>query len=129
MSDWTDELKEQVSARYLEEMEAFEEEDRGNHSTEVCKALAEEFEKTQNGVRIILMNMGTYIKKPDSAAKSSSSGGTGTKRVSKAQAQDDLKTAIQAFDNELVDEDIIDKMSGKACQYFTGVIQKMAMSQ
>lgn len=127
MSEWTQELKDELSARYLEEMEAFPEEERGKHSTEVCKSLAEEFEKTPNGVRIILMNMGTYIKKPDSAA--SSTGSTGTKRVSKAQAQEDLKTALKSFDQDIIDDDIIDKMSGKACQYFTGVIQKMLMSQ
>lgn len=126
MSTWTPELKEEVIARYQEEISQYEEADRGNHSVSICEILAKEFDKTVNGVRMILNKADVYIKKPDAATRSSAAKSGGGTRVSKAQAQADLVAQIEAFDADLVDSDIIDKMSGKACQYFVGLLQKMA---
>ena len=47
--------------------------------------------------------------------------GTGSTRVSKADAQDALTAALSDA-GQSVDEDVISKLTGKAAQYFTGVI-------
>lgn len=71
-----------------------------------------------------------YIKKPAGASSTASSGssgksGGGTARVSKAEAQKQLTDAISAINPELVDAAIIEKLTGKAAQYFTGVILEL----
>lgn len=130
MSEWTQEQKDELVARYQEEMDKFPEEEKGQHSTEVCTALAKEFDKTTNGVRIILTKADVYIKKtPTAKAATSNSSGGGTKRINKAQAHEELKGVISTVDQDLIDEEIISKLTGKAAQYITGVIQQAVALQ
>jgi hypothetical protein len=72
---------------------------------------------------MILTKAGVYVKKTPAAAKSSggSTGGGGT-RVSKAAAAEALIAALGDAGQE-VDEEIVAKLTGKASQYFTKVIQ------
>ena len=88
-------------------------------SMESVAEIAEELEESPNGVRMILTKAGVYIKKAQANGNGgASSGGT---RVSKQAAQDALIAAIN--DKGLdVDEDIISKLTGKAAQYFTGLL-------
>jgi hypothetical protein len=67
---------------------------------------------------MILTRAGVYVKK--SPTRSSSSNSTGG-RVSKADAQNTLRYAIQDAGQE-VDMSIIDKLTGKAAVYITGII-------
>jgi hypothetical protein len=93
------------------------------NSVEIVKEIAEEFEESPNGVRMVLTKAGVYVKKGAGAASGESkaaSGGGGT-RVSKAGAQDALVAAITDA-GQTVDEEIISKLTGKAAQYFAGVI-------
>lgn len=130
MSDWTDELKQEVVAQYEAEMSKLDEEERGQQSTEVCKQIAKDLDKTTNGVRMILTKAGVYIKKTPTAKSATSSSSTGgTKRVNKAQAIEELKGAIQLIDEELIEDDVISKLTGKAAQYFTGVIKQAVALQ
>ena len=69
---------------------------------------------------MILTKQGVYIKKDPAAASPSKA--SGTTRVSKADAQESLVAAIRDAGGE-VDEEIISKLTGKAAQYFTKVIQ------
>jgi len=108
---WTDEQKQEVIAAY----EAAE--PTPENSMEIVAELAEEYEQSPNGVRIILARAGVYVKK-DSASKAKSGGGT---RVSKAAAQEALAAALEAA-GEVADMEVIEKMTGKAAQYFTAVI-------
>lgn len=110
---WTDEKREEVIAAY----EAAE--PTAENSMEIVKELAEQFEESPNGVRMILTRAGVYVKKAG-AAKGAAKGGGGT-RVSKAAAQEDLVKAISDAGQE-VDEDVISKLTGKAAQYLAGVI-------
>ena len=89
-------------------------------SMEIVKELADEYEESPNGVRMILTKAGVYVKKTPSttSSKSGSSGGT---RVSKAAAAEALTAALTDAGQE-IDEDIVSKLTGKAAQYFTGVI-------
>lgn len=116
MSDWTDEVREEVIAKYKAANPTPE------NSVEIVSELAEEFDKTPNGVRMILSKAGVYIKKEAAAAASSSKASTGTPRVSKADAIASLATAIEATGQEPNDE-ILSKLTGKAAVYFKEVIE------
>ena len=86
---------------------------------EIVKEIADELQESPNGVRMILTKAGVYVKK----AQASGNGGasTGGSRVSKQAAQDSLVAAITDKGLE-PDMDIISKMTGKAAQYFAGLM-------
>ena len=86
-------------------------------SMEIVKDVADSLGESPNGVRMILTRAGVYVKKL--TTRSSSSNSTG--RVSKTDAQNTLRDAIQDAGQE-VDMSIIDKLTGKAAVYITGII-------
>ena len=92
-------------------------------SMEVVKEIADELNESPNGVRMILTRAGVYVKKTP-ASGSSKSNGTGGGRVSKADAQEALSSAISDAGLE-VDESIISKLTGKAAVYLTGIVEKL----
>ena len=114
---WTDELKSKV-------IEAYE---AGNptpeNSTELIKDIAEDMEQSANGVRMVLVQAGVYIKKEasTSTSKTSTSKSTSAPRVSKESQIAELRTAIEAKGGE-IDDEILSKLTGKAAAYFTKVI-------
>ena len=88
-------------------------------SMEIVKEIAEELNESPNGVRMILTKAGVYVKKAQATGNGGAS--SGGSRVSKQAAQDALTAAI--IDKGLtVDEDIISKLTGKAAQYFAGLL-------
>lgn len=111
---WTDEKKAEVIAAY----EAAD--PTPESSMEIVKEIAEEFEESPNGVRMILTKAGVYVKKTPASGgeKKATTGGT---RVSKAAAVEALAAAISDAGQE-ADEEILSKLTGKAAQYFTTVI-------
>lgn len=123
MSQWTPELKEKVIAMYQENMPTAE------NSTEIVKEIAEELELTANGVRMVLIQAGVYVKKEvastggttkTSSTDGKKAAGTGTKRVSKEDSIASLKAKIEAAGKE-VDDDILDKLTGKAAVYLASL--------
>jgi hypothetical protein len=120
MSAWNDELKEKVIKMYQDADPSPE------TSTEIIKDIAEEIEMSPNGVRMVLVQAGVYIKK-EAGGSSTAKGGSTTKkessgRVSKESAIADLRAAIEAK-GAAVDEDIIGKLTGKAAVYLLSVIK------
>lgn len=118
MSQWTDELKQEVIAKYEAAGPTPE------SSTEIIKDIAEEIEMSPNGVRMVLIQAGVYVKKDPAAGTTKTStktAGEGSKRVSKESAIADLKAKIESMGKE-VDEDILGKLTGKAAVYLLGVI-------
>lgn len=121
MSQWTPELKAKVTKMYEEA------EPTPDTSTEIIKDIADELELSPNGVRMVLVQGGVYVKK-DAAAKpaakagAAKAAGEGTKRVSKESAIADLKAAIEER-GAAVDDDILSKLTGKAAVYFLSVLQ------
>ena len=118
---WTDEQKAQAIAAYKAGDPTPE------NSTELIKEIAEEMEQSANGVRMVLIQAGVYVKK-DPAATPTKTGGTkstgsGDKapRVSKESQIEALKAAIEAKGAE-VDDDILSKLTGKAAAYFLKVL-------
>ena len=111
---WTDEKKAEVIAAY----EAAD--PTPENSMEIVKEIAEDFEESPNGVRMILTKAGVYVKKTPASGgeKKATTGGT---RVSKAAAVEALTAAISDAGQE-ADEEILSKLTGKAAQYFTTVI-------
>lgn len=111
---WDDDKKAAVIAAYEEAGPTPE------NSMEIVAEIAEEYEESPNGVRMVLTKAGVYVKKAP-AAKSASSGSTGGGRVSKAAAIESLTAAITDAGQE-VDEEIVSKLTGKAANYFAGII-------
>ena len=113
---WDDEKK----AAVIEQYEAAN--PTPENSMEIVAELADEFEESPNGVRMILTKAGVYVKKSPASggSKPASNGGSGG-RVSKAAAIESLSAAISDAGQE-VDQEILDKLTGKAAVYFTGVI-------
>lgn len=113
---WDDEKKAAV-------IEAYEGADpTPENSMEIVKELADEYEESPNGVRMILTKAGVYVKKtPAASSKSSGGSSAGGTRVSKAAAQESLIAALTDAGQE-IDNDIVEKLTGKAAQYFTAVI-------
>lgn len=119
-NEWTEELKQKVVESYLEK------DPTPDTTMDIVKEVAEEFGKTPNGVRMILTKAEVYVKKEAGSSNkggSKSTSSTGAKRVNKAEAIDALKDAITAS-GKVVDEDICDRLTGKAAVYFTGLLSK-----
>ena len=116
---WSDEKRKQAVEMYENA------EPTAENSIEVVKEIAEEIGEAPNGVRMVLVKAGVYIKKePAAEAKPSSSSKGGSSRVSKTEAIERLKTAIEDSGSE-VDEDIVSKLTGKAAQYLSAIIEKL----
>lgn len=111
---WEQEKKDAVIAEYLDRNPTPE------TSIEIVKALAEDYDESPNGVRMVLSKAEVYVKKAAAAPSGGSTGGGGG-RVSKADAQEALIAALTDM-GAAVDEEIISKMTGKAAQYFTTVL-------
>ena len=118
-SQWTDELKAKVIEMYEQAGPTPE------SSTEIIKDIAEEIEMSPNGVRMVLVQAGVYVKKDSSASSSKTTkaaSGEGSKRVSKEDSIAALKAAIEAKGGP-IDDDILGKLTGKAAVYFASVLK------
>ena len=116
---WDQEKKDAVIAAYQEQNPTPE------NSIEIVKEIAEEYDESPIGVRMILSKAEVYVKKAPAAPSNGNGGGGGGTRVSKAAAQEALVSALTDMGAE-VDEEIISKMTGKAAQYFTSVLTNAA---
>ena len=114
---WTDESKAEAVELYTDA------EPTPETSMEIVKEIAEQLGESPNGVRMILTKAGVYVKKAPATGTAKSTGG-GSARVSKADAAEALTSALSDAGQE-VDADIIDKLTGKASVYFTGIINNI----
>ncbi len=118
---WDDAKKAKAVEKYLAG------EPTGTNSTELCKEIAEELEESANEVRLILMQAQVYVKKDAAAApagKTASGEKKASTRVSKEDSINALKAAIKAA-GKAVDDDILDKLTGKAAIYFTSLFAQV----
>lgn len=117
---WTDETKQQAIDAYTKAQPTAE------NSSEIVKEIADDMEQSPNGVRMILVQAGVYVKKDTTAAPKAGTGttkeGTAPKRVSKESSIGSLVAAIEGA-GATVDKEILDKLTGKAAIYFTSVIE------
>lgn len=118
--EWTDELKAQVVQMYKDAKPTAE------NSAELVKEIAESLEASPNGVRMILQKADVYVKKaPATKTSTAKASGEGTKRVSKEDQISTLKAAMEAA-GATVNDEILDKLTGKAAAYFTEVIKAIS---
>jgi hypothetical protein len=108
MSQWTDELKQEVITAYTESNPTPE------NTTEIIEELATKHEKTVNGIRQILSKAEVYVSKT-AATSSGSASGTKTARKTKQESLDELSALLVEHGVE-ADSTIIDKMTGKAAE-------------
>lgn len=121
MAEWTDELKKQIVEEYVSRKPTPE------NSIEILKELAEEFDKTPNGIRVILSRANVYVKKiatTTSSSTTNNSSETKPKRMLKSEVLGNLSALIEANGLE-ANPEIIDKLTGKAGQYFIDIIEKI----
>lgn len=117
---WTDEQKSQAIAAYK----------AGNptpeNSTELIKNIADEMEQSANGVRMVLVQAGVYVKKEAASGTkgttTSKDGAAKAPRVSKESQIEALKVAIEAA-GKPVDEEILSKLTGKAAAYVLSILE------
>lgn len=112
MSEWTDELKEQVIADYKAEKPTPE------TTTDIVHEIAEKVGKTGNGVMRILVTAGVYV------SKSASNTTAKTARRGKAEIIGELTELLDAQNIE-ADDDILSKLTGKAGTYFISVLKQL----
>ena len=113
---WTEELKAKVVEMYQNADPTPE------TSTEIIKDIAEELEQSPNGVRMVLVQAGVYVKKEAGATtKGATTKTEGSKRVSKEAAIGGLRKLIEEK-GAPVDDEILEKLTGKAAVYLTSVI-------
>lgn len=122
---WSDELRTQVAELYAEKIGAIEEDKQASASSEIVAEIRDILKRetgevpTPNGIIMILSKAGIYVSQSKKkAASPSASGG----RRSKQDAHDDLKGAIEAFNQEY-DEELISKLTAKAADMFTKILQ------
>lgn len=117
-TQWTPELKEEVIEKYKAA------EPTAETSTEIIKDIAEEIEMSPNGVRMVLVQAGVYVKKDPgtSTGTKTKAPSEGSKRVSKESSIAELRAAIEAK-GAPIDEDILGKLTGKAAVYLLSVIK------
>lgn len=119
---WDDARRAQAVQMYLDA------EPTPQNSMEIVNEIAQEMGESPNGVRMIIDKAGKYVKKdPKTAAPAGKAAASGDKtpRVSKEAAHAALTDAIVAAGGE-ADSEIISKLTGKAAQYFTAVVNAAA---
>ena len=111
-SDWTEELKQEVITAYIAE------EPTPENTTEIISELADKFKKTVNGIRMILIKAEKYVAIKAKTSTSSSDSGDKPKRKTKQESLDELSELLTKH-GVTADATIIDKLTGKAADYFT----------
>jgi len=112
-NEWTDELKQKVVDAYMAH------EPTPDTTMDIVKEVADEVGKTANGVRMILTKANVYVKKVVGSTTKTS--GDKAARVNKTEAIATLKKAIEDMGKE-VDDDIVDRFTGKAAVYLAGLL-------
>ena len=118
---WDEDLKAKAIKTYTDAKPTSE------NSTEIIKGIAEELNQSPNGVRTILVLAGVYIKKDASTASKSTKEGTAP-RVSKETQIQNLRDTIKDLGGEVNDE-ILEKLTGKAAEYFAITIKQIASEE
>ena len=114
---WTEEQKQTAITAYTDGNPTPE------NSTELIKQIADDMEQSANGVRMVLVQAGVYVKKDATTPAAAGKAKTGDKapRVSKESQIAELRALIEAKGAE-VDDEILTKLTGKAAAYFAKVM-------
>lgn len=113
---WSDEDKKKVIKMYEDANPTPE------TSTEIIKDIAEELDQSPNGIRMVLVQAGVYVKKESATSTKTSTKTEGSKRVSKETSINALRDLIEEKGGP-VDDEILEKLTGKAAVYLASVIK------
>lgn len=93
-------------------------------SIEIVKEIADELGETPNGVRMILSKAGVYVKSTQTTASTSKKGSTDEPKAPKVSKADKIAALSEAIQSAgmVPDAEILDKLTGKAADYFTQVV-------
>ncbi len=116
MATWSDDEKQKVIKAYVDANPTAE------NSVEIVKTIAADNDQTPNGVRMVLIKAEVYIKKSPTTSTSKDDSDKPVK-VSKADSIEALGAAIEDL-GEIADHSILGKLTGKAAQYFLGIISR-----
>lgn len=95
-------------------------------SVEIVKSIADELGETANGVRMILTKAEVYVKAGGTAtAKKPAASGDKAPKVSKEDKIAALSARISAL-GLVPDNAILEKLTGKAADYFVGVLASVS---
>lgn len=108
-------VKEAIREAYLSENPT------SDTNSEILKKLGEDFQMSANSIRVFLAKENILVKKAQVETGGTKSPTTGTKRVSKEKVLGQLKELISSK-GKPIDNDILDKLTGKAAQYLIEVI-------
>jgi len=115
-SQWTDEAKQEITEAYLEASPTPE------NTTEIIAELSEEYDRPINSIRAMLVKAEVYVSKTKNTPAATASGDKPA-RKSKQDSLNELSTLLG--DNSItVDLDIINKLTGKAAEYFAGAFKQ-----
>lgn len=116
---WTEDQKKQAIQAYKDANPTPE------TSTEIITEIADSMEQSANGLRMILVQAGVYVKKEPATATAGKTGTTKTgdkaPRVSKEDQITALRVAIEEKGAK-VDDEILSKLTGKAAAYFLEIL-------
>lgn len=114
---WDEEgFKESVRSAYLDS------DPSPKTNAEILKQLGEDFDVSPNSIRVFLTRENVYVaEKPSEASSDKETKPTGGKRISKEAAISALKAKIAAS-GKTIDNEIIDKLTGKAALYFAELL-------
>lgn len=118
---WDEAKKEKVIKMYKES------EPTPDNSIEIVKEIADEVGETPNGVRMILSKAGVYVKATQTTASTSKKGATDEPKAPKVSKTDKIASLSEAISSAgmVPNAEILDKLTGKAADYFTQVIKAL----
>ena len=130
---WTDELKAEAVAMYVERIEMHAEDERANFTTQVTADVADELGFKVNSVRACLSRAkredgsDVYVRKAQAKTATSTTAAGGAKRMSKADAQAELVNTLKTLGAPLSPElsEQIEKMTGKLAQALTASLTQI----
>lgn len=118
MSDWTEELRQEVVDAYVAQNPTPE------NTVQIMEDIQKDTGKSINAIRTILSKAKVYVCKTPVAKAKSDEASDKKPRVSKEDKINALSELLEANGVE-ADEAILSKLTGKAADYFTTVVQTL----
>lgn len=113
---WDDEdYKAEIKQAYLDS------DPKPETNQEILQELGITYEVSPNSIRVFLTKEGVYVAKKPVDEGSTEVKATGSKRIPKEQSIKNLKALITSK-GKAVDDAIVDKLTGKAAEYFIEIL-------
>lgn len=118
MSEWTEELRQEVVETYVSKNPT------PDNTVQLMEDIQKDIGKSINSIRTILSKAGVYVCKTPAAKATSGDAAEKKPRVSKEDKINKLTELLEANGVE-ADESILNKLTGKAADYFVTVVETL----